>query len=150
MQDHNRHRGAAQIAKHGADAGQGGRQAGGAAHQHPASHAGQQQKRRVGIAVARQPDRAEPPQHQQQNKGRCASRRPVQRAHLRPRGAAQHRAKVEHPVAAGRNAQPPDIPADLITVPADPEQHAGKQPLRDQRITAVQQPLQQSLDDSVQ
>ena len=45
--------------------------------------------------------------------------------------------QVKQAVAAGRNAQAPDVPANALGLPAEPEQHAGKQPLRDQRIAAA-------------
>ena len=41
-------------------------------------------------------------------------------------GAVQR--KVKQAVAAGRNAQAPDVPANALGLPAEPEQHAGKQP----------------------
>ena len=49
----------------------------------------------------------------------------------------QYNTQVKQAVAAGRNAQAPDVPANALGLPAEPEQHAGKQPLRDQRIAAA-------------
>ena len=51
----------------------------------------------------------------------------------------QYNTQVKQAVAAGRNAQAPDVPANALGLPAEPEQHAGKQPLRDQRIAAARQ-----------
>ena len=59
--------------------------------------------------------------------------------------AEEYNTQVKQAVAAGRNAQAPDVPANALGLPAEPEQHAGKQPLRDQRIAAAQQFFQQKL-----
>ena len=77
-------------------------------------------------------------QHQQHHKGPGAAQRSARRAMgmLHP---VQYNTQVKQAVAAGRNAQAPDVPANALGLPAEPEQHAGKQPLRDQRIAAARQ-----------
>ena len=113
-------------------------------HQHPTRQAGRQQVEGAGVAVARQAYAAELPQHQQHHKGPGAAQRSARRAMgmLHP---VQYNTQVKQAVAAGRNAQAPDVPANALGLPAEPKQHAGKQSLRDQRIAAAQQFFQQKL-----
>ena len=118
-------------------------------HQHPTGQAGSQQVKRAGITVVRQADTAEPTQYQQHHKrpgtAQCAARRSMGMLH-----AVEHTAQVKQPVAAGYNAQAPDVPPRALRLPAEPEQHTGKNPLRNKGIAAAQQLLQQKFHGRIQ